>query len=522
MQELQQPSQAPATRPRQPEKQVGCVKMSTLWNHWFWITLGLCSHVLGDSLPLQLADSEQSVPSLVAGARGGRILTTGPALAPPRVPLPVALLRIPFRPQHGDSGADPFRFAGPSVSVSKSVSKVSVKMGKISVEHARPDRLAQISDIYTDPDLGGGEADRSNQLVDQDVVDVSNRLEYSRPQGRRIDPQFVSYNLVYREPPRKTTTTPKPAGLLHTIIAKLKSFARATSSGIRFSSLLLGSEVPPHSPPPIMAVPRPHPPKEVLVQIDDLGVVGGHEPVLTNEKEAEEQKAEDNVVLQLEESQPEPLTGSADRLEDVLDSLEEVDNEVEEDRPRSSEARGRSLPLHVIDEIEIKSMNGQLEEEDSLIKIKEINSEEWEEQTDEEGEEEEVSNQEDFDDFTDNQLNGPVSENYRIEMERVGTANISAIIGVVVGIIIFIIISIVLILLAVQRGRGVKKACPADDVVSQSSYMTYSTTVSDQSVHYGPNWEKDIVDDLCSLDNDSFLNSLEAVATTDYWVDCKY
>ena len=52
-------------------------------------------------------------------------------------------------------------------------------------------------------------------------------------------------------------------------------------------------------------------------------------------------------------------------------------------------------------------MNGQLEEEDSLIKIKEINSEEWEEQTDEEEEEEEVSNQEDFDDFTDNQLNGP-------------------------------------------------------------------------------------------------------------------
>ena len=52
-----------------------------------------------------------------------------------------------------------------------------------------------------------------------------------------------------------------------------------------------------------------------------------------------------------EESQPEPLTGSADGLEDVLDSLEEVENEVEEDRPRSSEARGRSLPLHVIDEI---------------------------------------------------------------------------------------------------------------------------------------------------------------------------
>ena len=31
-----------------------------------------------------------------------------------------------------------------------------------------------------------------------------------------------------------------------------------------------------------------------------------------------------------------------------------------------------------------------------------------------------------------------------------------------------------------------------------------------------------MVEDLCSLDNDSFLNSLEAVTTTDYWGEPKY
>ena len=29
--------------------------------------------------------------------------------------------------------------------------------------------------------------------------------------------------------------------------------------------------------------------------------------------------------------------------------------------------------------------------------------------------------------------------------------------------------------------------------ISQSSYMTYSTTISDHSVHYGPNWDKVIL-----------------------------
>ena len=51
----------------------------------------------------------------------------------------------------------------------------------------------------------------------------------------------------------------------------------------------------------------------------------------------------------------------------------------------------------------------------------------------------------------------------------------------------------VLVLLGVQRRhmKNIKTTEPAEDVISQASYMTYSTTVSDHSVNYGPaNWEK--------------------------------
>jgi len=47
----------------------------------------------------------------------------------------------------------------------------------------------------------------------------------------------------------------------------------------------------------------------------------------------------------------------------------------------------------------------------------------------------------------------------------------------------------VLVLLGVQRSKT-KKNEKQDDVISQASYMTYSTTVSDTSVNYGPNWDK--------------------------------
>jgi len=98
---------------------------------------------------------------------------------------------------------------------------------------------------------------------------------------------------------------------------------------------------------------------------------------------------------------------------------------------------------------------------------------------------------------------------------------ISSIVGMVLGIIIFIIIATVVLLLAVFRGRNKQKKVQ-DDVISQSSYMsnmTYATTISEHSVNYGPAWEKEgCQEDLCSLDNDSFLNSLEAV-TAEYWVD---
>ena len=56
---------------------------------------------------------------------------------------------------------------------------------------------------------------------------------------------------------------------------------------------------------------------------------------------------------------------------------------------------------------------------------------------------------------------------------------------------LYLCVCLVLIFLAIGRGRRrVKKAGPAEDQISQSSYMTYSTTISDHSVHYGPNWDK--------------------------------
>jgi len=133
----------------------------------------------------------------------------------------------------------------------------------------------------------------------------------------------------------------------------------------------------------------------------------------------------------------------------------------------------------------------------------------------------ELIQQGDFiEDFTAPEYSFTGSEDDKISAERIDQSNISAVIGVILGIIIFVIISIVLVLLGVQRRhmKNIKTTEPAEDVISQASYMTYSTTVSDHSVNYGPaNWEKDICEDLCSLDNDSFLNSLEAVTTTDYW-----
>lgn len=497
--------------------------MKAVWNHWFWITIGLWSQVLGESLIFEekpKIDAEAAV-SLSAGARGGKILSG--AVFPPELarPRPLVLTADKFRFPFPAAAVGPAATVpGPSVSVSKSVSKVSVKMGSISVggpnqvDPLGPVGPGLVPHFYVNPAVG------------------SNRVDETRAQARRIDPQYISYNLVYREPEKFiTTTTPKPMGLLQSIIAKLKSLARATSAGIRFSNLL--SPVSPIIKPASPVKPSSAP--GVLVRVDDLGVVGEPGAAEKGALKEEEQQVEE------EEEEEEPiLLDTEPFIQDDLAELEaveagpEVDNHIEEDRPRSAEARGRSLPLHVLEEIELKSE--EVRRRGGEIKIKEINSQEWEGEELEEAVarqakvEEEVDqwirkekevHEEDFNHFSGNGLD-PVSESYRIEMERVGTANISAIVGVIVGIIIFIIISVVLIMLAIQRGRRIKKAGPAEDVISQSSYMTYSTTVSDQSVQYGPGWEKDIVDDLCSLDNDSFLNSLEAVTTTDYWADSKY
>ena len=153
-------------------------------------------------------------------------------------------------------------------------------MGKVSVGAQSGasglESLAKISDIYVDRGIPSS----------SNVGNSPRLLVAAPPAPRRIQPYYIGYNLVYREPslaekkksaslplvltgpsaagggvqPVRRLTTPQhqhpsaaqqplpaapPAansnpnvGLLATIIAKLKSLAEATSSRIRFSHLL--------------------------------------------------------------------------------------------------------------------------------------------------------------------------------------------------------------------------------------------------------------------------------------------
>jgi len=479
--------------------------MGFLWNHWFWITLGVlvCVSIEASENSKQFIENEGPV-SLPAGARGGKALL----LPPPEHYSDVNRFDLELGPTRR-----------PIVSVSKSVSKVSVKRGKVSVNNGH-ETLAKISDIYIDRGI------RNRSPI--------------RP--RRIQPYYIGYNLVYREPsaekkklaqlkvvapphpppqasivlthpPRRVQPSNPNIGLLATIIAKLKSLAEATSSRIKFSNLLkepvlLTTEATTSTTTtgrPEQQVGQSGQVKEqqhVLIRIDDLGV--------TTDEETEF---------------------------DVEDERK--------DRPRSLEARGRSLPFlqqlesipdlaedlpsqdweegeneHILEqeqELAVEEMVEEIQEEEILQDVAEVESNDISRDI----QSQELIQQGDFiEDFTAPEFSFTGSEDVKISAERIDQSNISAVIGVILGIIIFVIISIVLVLLGVQRRhmKNVKTTEPAEDVISQASYMTYSTTVSDHSVNYGPaNWEKDICEDLCSLDNDSFLNSLEAVTTTDYW-----
>jgi len=564
--------------------------MKFLWNHWFWITLGLIGEGHCESRPLKVQElgtkdesSAETKISLPLGARGGKVLI---------IPSNQSFLN-----RSGDQSI-PFDFRSrPSVSVSKSVSKVSVKVGKIS-EEPRVQSLARFPTLFVD---------RGN-------------LGKQIPQPRRIDPQYVGYNLVYREPLVLVKPT-KPPGLLHTIISKLRSLAKATTSKIRLSSLLAGDS-PFSSPEPETAAPptaettavpvsihtttesavedepvnslnhisiesidrlaqNPHGAvrknspgsANVFVRIDDLKVTADEQLPAVPPSQPTSVPIEDDSFNVIDNEIK--MDVQSKEVEEVIKKVDEVQQDnnlsVEKDsRPRSLKARGRSLPIHVLQDLEIvrKPVSDRFDQ--TLVRIKEVKSQDWERgwrgidrnqspesaegnQSAEEGGEEEWVEEESIEtDFENGRVEvedsvrmvsmeelepasqGDFSQDFNIqnpqklgtddiliEAEKVDPANISAIIGVVVGIIIFIIISIVLVLLGLQRGE-MKKAGPAEDVISQSSYMTYSTTVSEHSVNYGPNWDKDMVEDLCSLDNDSFLNSLEAVATTDYWGEHKY
>jgi len=524
--------------------------MGFLWNHWFWITLGVLVSVSGEASEnsRKIIKNGEDPISLPLGARGGRAL---------------------FLPQEQFSDAHNFDLVlgptkRPTVSVSKSVSKVSVKMGKVSIGSEKSPKglesLAKISDIYVDRG-------------------IRNRM----PAPRRIQPYYIGYNLVYREPekmPIKVSSAPsvvithKPrrvlppfvtsspqstsnptGGLLATIIAKLKSLAEATSSRIRFSNLLTepvllttkGTTTTTSTtaaPEVEGGVKQQH----VLVRVDDLGV--------TTDQDQVEPQLKDEPVEQANEIGDQP----GDLAPDVSVQLADQ-SVVPRDQPRSLHARGRSLPLPFLDQLEVDnkveaSLDWEEGEEGTILESEQLvlnkdtiqnivdnihaeTEKQWEdvreileevEETEElshnvvqeeESRSQELIQQADFiEDFTAPEYSFSGEDDVKISAERIDQSNISAVIGVILGIIIFIIISIVLVLLGVQR-RHQKNAKAADvnsDVISQASYMTYSTTVSDHSVNYGPaNWEKDMCEDLCSLDNDSFLNSLEAVTTTDYW-----
>lgn len=292
--------------------------------------------------------------------------------------------------------------------------------------------------------------------------------------------------------------------------------------------------------------------QHVLVRIDDLGV--------TTDQDQVDPQLQDEPVDQPGEVHDQPGHLAPDVSVQLTD-----DSAVPRDQPRSLQARGRSLPLPFLDQLEVENkveasldweegqegtilQNQQLVfNKDTIHNIHGETDKQWEDvrrpedfvisgilETVEESEDvsnnlveenesrsEELIQQADFiQDFTAPEYSFSGEDDVKISAERIDQSNISAVIGVILGIIIFVIISIVLVLLGVQRRhqKNLKAADVNSDVISQASYMTYSTTVSDHSVNYGPaNWEKDMCEDLCSLDNDSFLNSLEAVTTTDYW-----
>lgn len=572
--------------------------MGFLWNHWFWITAGLIARVYSESRPVQVQDSTNHFKNfpgaeevLALGARGGRILI------------------IPS--QHMSSVKDDEHIAnklsvpkGPSVSVSKSVSKVSIKIGNISEERGlhpsawhtsvQP-KLNYYSKFGLDssvqqPSFRTSEAQKkpldtrlSPPLPKASALDGENATRnrpVSRPEkkkGRRIDPQYTGYNLVYRDYPERTT--PRPPGLLNTIIAKLKSLALATTSRIRLSSLLLTEhksteEQPRKEKGPSQQLPGSARDQEIPEQDNDITgeedeeessnqIPNGVElSSATNQDDVDET---DSPSIQMNETDSPSIRMNETEspiiiMKETRTHTPHVSEEEEISVPRSSEARGRSLPLNIINEIEFRQDPQILQTSESLVKIKEVESQEWkkgwrspddlwkgewkeleeelkiaseleeiEEGVEDDEEEDEgtrvdsrrLITQGDFvQDFsTEQRSNSGDDDDIQIEVEKVDPANISAIIGVVVGIVIFIIISIVLVVLAVCQGPVKKDRGPAEDVISQSSYMTYSTTVSDHEINYGPNWDKDMLEDLCSLDNDSFLNSLEAVTTTDYWSD---
>jgi len=415
-------------------------------------------------------------------------------------------------------------------------------------------------------------------LTSKNIGEKKSGEEPSRRDGRFIDAQqqsaklignekygepVASYNLVYRKPilQKNTAATPpilqkntaatsseqKPVfGFAKSFLDSLKSLAQTTASRIRYSPLLLGQTFDffgPKKPDDkstseegqVMnvtnALETGNVP-EVLLQIDDLRVSG----TVPQSPATKSNQNDGEIAPQNEEGSSSETRGRT--LEARGRSLEA--------RGRSLEARGRSLPIFLSEELDSRRIDERekerreeehkrkldiikhlhitksAKEDENINDVVDAPNDPKNDATENEGEKsDEILEEIEIDTITYNPLTS--SDNVRItDVGNLDSLNVFVIIAIVFSVIFFVLLTIVLLLLGVQRNSGMKKKSPdskpEEDIISQSSYMTYSTSVSDTSVNYSQNWEKDMLEDLCSIDNDSFLTSLEAVATTtNYW-----
>merc|ERR1719369_390444 len=114
--------------------------------------------------------------------------------------------------------------------------------------------------------------------------------------------------------------------------------------------------------------------------------------------------------------------------------------------------------------------------------------------------------------------------NMKATMIKISQSNL---IGIGLGVLLFALTLIVLLGLVFQKTDYTKKADNMEDNFVSFDSKVDSSARNDQvpslcswpEVH---NSKSDSHEDLHSLDNDSFLNSLEAITTTEYWSETSW